>query len=89
MKLNSETAWDEVGDEFEKEETFTLSSIKTLEEAVGNMVKFLGMSPERSDKVLGNKHTHILLLAYVFQGGHGILEFSTADSDLIKLAFPS
>lgn len=31
MKLNFEAAWDEVGDEFEKEETFTLSTIKTLE----------------------------------------------------------
>ncbi|CAD7674932.1 unnamed protein product [Nyctereutes procyonoides] len=52
MKLNSETAWDEVGDEFEKEETFTLSSIKTLEEAVGNMVKFLGMSPCENSQLL-------------------------------------
>lgn len=31
MKVNFEAAWDEVGDEFEKEETFTLSTIKTLE----------------------------------------------------------
>lgn len=29
--MNFEAAWDEVGDEFEKEETFTLSTIKTLE----------------------------------------------------------
>uniref|UniRef100_A0A2K5CYG6 Coatomer subunit gamma n=1 Tax=Aotus nancymaae TaxID=37293 RepID=A0A2K5CYG6_AOTNA len=64
MKLNFEAAWDEVGDEFEKEETFTLSTIKTLEEAVGNIVKFLGMHPcERSDKVPDNKNTHTLLLA--------------------------
>nr|XP_008529225.1 PREDICTED: coatomer subunit gamma-1 [Equus przewalskii] len=74
MKLNFEAAWDEVGDEFEKEETFTLSTIKTLEEAVGNIVKFLGMHPcERSDKVLDNKNTHTLLLAGVFRGGHDIL----------------
>lgn len=64
MKVNFEAAWDEVGDEFEKEETFTLSTIKTLEEAVGNIVKFLGMHPcERSDKVPENKNTHTLLLA--------------------------
>ncbi|KAM7125873.1 coatomer subunit gamma-1 isoform 3-T3 [Molossus nigricans] len=64
MKLNFEAAWDEVGDEFEKEETFTLSTTKTLEEAVGNIVKFLGMHPcERSDKVPDNKNTHTLLLA--------------------------
>uniref|UniRef100_A0A3Q1LQI0 Coatomer subunit gamma n=1 Tax=Bos taurus TaxID=9913 RepID=A0A3Q1LQI0_BOVIN len=74
MKLNFEAAWDEVGDEFQKEETFTLSTIKTLEEAVGNIVKFLGMHPcERSDKVPDNKNTHTLLLAGVFRGGHDIL----------------
>ncbi|XP_036099920.1 coatomer subunit gamma-1 isoform X1 [Molossus molossus] len=74
MKLNFEAAWDEVGDEFEKEETFTLSTTKTLEEAVGNIVKFLGMHPcERSDKVPDNKNTHTLLLAGVFRGGHDIL----------------
>ncbi|XP_072798067.1 coatomer subunit gamma-1 isoform X2 [Vicugna pacos] len=74
MKVNFEAAWDEVGDEFEKEETFTLSTIKTLEEAVGNIVKFLGMHPcERSDKVPDNKNTHTLLLAGVFRGGHDIL----------------
>lgn len=33
-------------------------------EAVGNIVKFLGMHPcERSDKVPENKNTHTLLLA--------------------------
>ncbi|XP_012511467.1 PREDICTED: coatomer subunit gamma-1-like [Propithecus coquereli] len=64
MKLNFEAAWEGVGDEFEKEETFTLSTIKTLEEAVGNIVKFLGMHPcERSDRVPDNKNTHTLLLA--------------------------
>ncbi|KAK7808198.1 hypothetical protein U0070_016923 [Myodes glareolus] len=74
MKVNFEAAWDEVGDEFEKEETFTLSTVKTLEEAVGNIVKFLGMHPcERSDKVPENKNTHTLLLAGVFRGGHDIL----------------
>lgn len=31
LKPNFGAAWDEVGDEFEKEETFTLSAIKTLE----------------------------------------------------------
>jgi coatomer protein complex subunit gamma len=35
-----------------------------LTEAVGNIVKFLGMHPcERSDKVPDNKNTHTLLLA--------------------------
>ncbi|KAJ1110930.1 hypothetical protein NDU88_008276 [Pleurodeles waltl] len=74
LKPNFGAAWDETGDEFEKEETFTLSSIKTLEEAVGNIVKFLGMQPcERSDKVPENKNAHTLYLAGVFRGGHDIL----------------
>lgn len=74
LKPNFSAAWDEVGDEFEKEETFTLSSIKTLEEAVGNIIKFLGMQPcERSDKVPENKNAHTLLLAGVFRGGHDIM----------------
>lgn len=40
MKVNFEAAWDEVGDEFEKEETFTLSTIKTLE---GKMLVILSL----------------------------------------------
>uniref|UniRef100_A0A2K5KKG8 Coatomer subunit gamma n=1 Tax=Cercocebus atys TaxID=9531 RepID=A0A2K5KKG8_CERAT len=71
MKLNFEAAWDEVGDEFEKEETFSLSTIKALQEAVGNIVKFLGMNP-----LPGNKNTHMLVLAGVFRGGHDILVHS-------------
>uniref|UniRef100_A0A2K5LKF9 Coatomer gamma subunit appendage Ig-like subdomain domain-containing protein n=1 Tax=Cercocebus atys TaxID=9531 RepID=A0A2K5LKF9_CERAT len=60
-----------VGDEFEKEETFSLSTIKALEEAVGNIVKFLGVNP-----LPGNKNTHMLVLAGVFRGGHDILVHS-------------
>ncbi|XP_063797227.1 coatomer subunit gamma-1 [Pseudophryne corroboree] len=74
LKPNFGAAWDEVGDEFEKEETFNLSTIKTLEDAVGNVIRFLGMQPcERSDKVPENKNAHSLYLAGVFRGGHDIL----------------
>lgn len=31
LKPNFAAAWEEVGDDFEKEETFALSSIKTLD----------------------------------------------------------
>lgn len=37
LKPNFGAAWDEVGDEFEKEETFTLSAIKTLEGKEGSV----------------------------------------------------
>ncbi|KAL8222507.1 UNVERIFIED_CONTAM: Coatomer subunit gamma-2, partial [Gekko kuhli] len=64
LKPNFAAAWEEVGDDYEKEETFALSSIKTLDEAVSNIVKFLGMQPcERSDKVPENKNSHTLYLA--------------------------
>ncbi|RXM99165.1 Coatomer subunit gamma-2 [Acipenser ruthenus] len=74
LKPNFGAAWEEVGDEFEKEETFALASVKTLEEAVGNIISFLGMQPcERSDKVPENKNSHVLFLAGVFRGGHDVL----------------
>ncbi|RMB90273.1 hypothetical protein DUI87_33306 [Hirundo rustica rustica] len=74
LKPNFAAAWEEVGDDFEKEETFALSSIKTLDEAVSNIVKFLGMQPcERSDKVPENKNSHTLYLAGVYRGGCDVL----------------
>ncbi|KAG7272282.1 hypothetical protein CRUP_018580 [Coryphaenoides rupestris] len=74
LKPNFGAAWEEVGDDFEKEETFALASVRTLDEAVGNIVSFLGMQPcERSDKVPENKNSHVLFLAGVFRGGHDLL----------------
>ncbi|XP_074998083.1 coatomer subunit gamma-2 isoform X2 [Calonectris borealis] len=74
LKPNFAAAWEEVGDDFEKEETFALSSIKTLDEAVNNIVKFLGLQPcERSDKVPENKNSHTLYLAGVYRGGCDVL----------------
>uniref|UniRef100_A0A8D3BPF1 Coatomer subunit gamma n=1 Tax=Scophthalmus maximus TaxID=52904 RepID=A0A8D3BPF1_SCOMX len=74
LKPNFAAAWEEVGDEFEKEETFALASVRTLDEAVGNIISFLGMQPcERSDKVPENKNSHVLFLAGVFRGGHDVL----------------
>ncbi|KAJ6656396.1 hypothetical protein lerEdw1_003899 [Lerista edwardsae] len=74
LKPNFAAAWEEVGDDYEKEETFALSSIKTLDEAVNNIVKFLGMQPcERSDKVPENKNSHTLYLAGVYRGGLDVL----------------
>uniref|UniRef100_A0A8C9FTA8 Coatomer subunit gamma n=1 Tax=Pavo cristatus TaxID=9049 RepID=A0A8C9FTA8_PAVCR len=89
LKPNFAAAWEEVGDDFEKEETFALGSIKTLDEAVNNIIKFLGMQPcERSDKVPENKNSHTLYLAgtlplWVYSVGcvsqhEGILHVGTA-----------
>ncbi|PIO28176.1 hypothetical protein AB205_0148400, partial [Aquarana catesbeiana] len=74
LKPNFGAAWDEVGNAHEKEETFALSSTKTLEEAVANIIKFLGMQPcERTDKVPENKNSHVLYLSGVYRGGHDVL----------------
>ncbi|XP_060746094.1 coatomer subunit gamma-2 [Tachysurus vachellii] len=74
LKPNFGAAWEEVGADFEKEETFALASVRTLEEAVNNIISFLGMQPcERSDKVPENKNSHVLFLAGVFRGGYDVL----------------
>eukprot|EP00095_Tigriopus_kingsejongensis_P010714 maker-scaffold179_size282488-snap-gene-1.26 protein:Tk10714 transcript:maker-scaffold179_size282488-snap-gene-1.26-mRNA-1 annotation:"coatomer subunit gamma-2" len=74
MKANFAAAWEELGATNELEDTYVLSSMKSLEEAVKTIVQFLGMQPcERSDKVPEGKSSHTLLLAGVFRGGHDIL----------------
>lgn len=69
-KANWAMAWDEAGNTcHEKEDTYSLSSMNTLEEAVKNIIQFLGLQPaERTDKVAEGKTTHTLLLAgkYLF-----------------------
>ena len=67
MKGNFGAAWEELGEENELEDTFSLP-FKTLEEAVKNIVVYLGLQPcERSDKVPGGKSSHTLLLSGVFR----------------------
>ena len=52
MKGNFSSAWEELGAENELEDTYSLATMKTLEEAVKNIVLYLGLQPcERSDKV--------------------------------------
>ena len=64
MKSNFPAAWEELGAENELEDTYVLGEMKTLEEAVKNIIAFLGMQPcERSDKVPEGKSSHTLVLA--------------------------
>jgi coatomer protein complex subunit gamma len=62
---NFGAAWEEAGaSHYESEETYSLSSVKTLEEAVKDIVSFLGMQPaERSDRVPEGKSSHTVFLA--------------------------
>ncbi|KAJ8302194.1 hypothetical protein KUTeg_021181 [Tegillarca granosa] len=74
MKPNFGASWEEVGPENELEDTYALSTMKTLEDAVKNIIQFMGMQPcERSDKVPEGKSSHTLYLAGVYRGGHDAL----------------
>jgi coatomer protein complex subunit gamma len=64
-KANFGAAWEEAAAScFEREDTYSLSSMRTLEEAAKNIVSFLGMQPvERSDRVPEGTSSHTLFLA--------------------------
>merc|ERR1719336_3805604 len=73
MKGNFGAAWEELGEENELEDTYSLP-FKTLDEAVKNIVMYLGLQPcERSDRVPEGKNSHTLLLSGVFKGGVAVL----------------
>ncbi|GFN88756.1 coatomer subunit gamma [Plakobranchus ocellatus] len=74
MKPNFAASWEEVGPENELEDTYSLSTMSTIEEAIKNIVQYIGLQPcERSDKVPEGKSSHTLYLAGVFRGGHDAL----------------
>ncbi|KAK7102060.1 coatomer subunit gamma-2-like [Littorina saxatilis] len=74
MKPNFAASWEEVGPENELEDTYALSSMSTLEEAIKNIIQYLGLQPcERSDKVPEGKSSHTLYLAGIYRGGHDAL----------------
>nr|CAD7445189.1 unnamed protein product [Timema bartmani] len=73
-KANFGAAWEEAANYHELEDTYALSSMGSLEEAVKSIISFLGMQPvERSDKVMEGKSSHTLYLAGLFRGGHDVL----------------
>lgn len=63
-KGNFAASWDEAADSYaELEDTYALTSMKSLEEAVRSIIGFLGMQPaERSEKVPEGKSSHTLYL---------------------------
>lgn len=58
-------AWeDQNAGYIELEDTYSLSSMTTLDEAIKNIIQFLGLQPcERSDKAPEGKTVHTLLLS--------------------------
>ncbi|VDD86241.1 unnamed protein product [Enterobius vermicularis] len=72
-RANFGASWEQYS-EHEIDETFALSSVHTLQDAVRELIKCVGMGPcERTDRVQEGKSSHLLLLAGVFRGGHEVL----------------
>lgn len=93
-KVNWLAAWEEAANSFvEMEDTYSLSSMSTLEEAIKNIIQFLGLQPaERSDRVPEGKTTHTLLLAGLFRGGIDVLvraKLALADGVTMQLTVRS
>ncbi|XP_059621090.1 coatomer subunit gamma isoform X2 [Phlebotomus argentipes] len=75
-KSNFGAAWDaaDTEDWVEAEDTYALSAVNTLQEAVNTILKFLGLSAaSMSEKVAEGTHTHTLLCSGIFRGGAEIL----------------
>uniref|UniRef100_A0A1I8HQ01 Coatomer subunit gamma n=1 Tax=Macrostomum lignano TaxID=282301 RepID=A0A1I8HQ01_9PLAT len=74
IKPNFSAAWEELAPDSELEDTFALTSMASIVDAVQNLVKVLGLAAcDRSDKPDPGKSTHTLHLAGVFRGGHDVL----------------
>jgi len=75
IKPNFQISWDEMDTTaVEKSEQFVLSTMNTLEQAVKDLQKFLGLyAQEKTDRIPEGQGSHTLLLAGVFRGGHDVL----------------
>uniref|UniRef100_A0A0K0FVY9 Coatomer subunit gamma n=1 Tax=Strongyloides venezuelensis TaxID=75913 RepID=A0A0K0FVY9_STRVS len=70
VKANFSSNWDELGEENEFEETYSLQNLSSLPEAIKNLQNVLGMGVcEKSDRIPPGKNNHQLLLSGVFRGG--------------------
>ncbi|EDV25841.1 uncharacterized protein TRIADDRAFT_55337 [Trichoplax adhaerens] len=89
LKSNFAASWEELDSEHQSEETYVLSSISTIEDAVKEVTDLLGMQPcERSDKVARDKNSHTLLLAGVYVSGDDVLaraRFAMAQGQITML----
>uniref|UniRef100_A0A182J3G7 Coatomer subunit gamma n=1 Tax=Anopheles atroparvus TaxID=41427 RepID=A0A182J3G7_ANOAO len=75
-KQNFLAAWDSADTEewVEAEDTFELSSVSSLQEAVNTILKFLGLAPANlSENVPDGAHTHTLLCSGMFRGDVEVL----------------
>uniref|UniRef100_A0A0P4WGI3 Coatomer subunit gamma n=1 Tax=Scylla olivacea TaxID=85551 RepID=A0A0P4WGI3_SCYOL len=92
-RSNFAAGWEELGATNELEDTFALSAMSTLEEAVTQITQFLGMHPcDRSDRIPEGKSSHTLYLAGTYRGGHEVLvraKLALADGVTMQLTVRS
>ncbi|XP_055376197.1 coatomer subunit gamma [Condylostylus longicornis] len=75
-KSNFAAAWDaaDSAEWVEAEDTYALSAVSTLQEAVVNILKFLGLTAANwSEKVADGMNTHTLLCSGTFRNGAEVL----------------
>uniref|UniRef100_A0A0K8TSF1 Coatomer subunit gamma n=1 Tax=Tabanus bromius TaxID=304241 RepID=A0A0K8TSF1_TABBR len=94
-KSNFQAVWDAADTEewVEAEDTYALSAVNTMQDAVNTILKFLGLGPANlSEKVQEGTHTHTLLCSGVFRGGVDILvraKLALADGVTMQLTVRS
>lgn len=69
-KNDFDVTWNELGPESEVEEVYALSSFKSIDEAIKNVICFMGMQPcDRSDRLIDSKNPlhHTLKLVGMFR----------------------
>lgn len=94
-KSNFSAVWDAADtDEWvEAEDTYALSAVNTMQDAVNTILKFLGLgAANMSEKVQEGTHTHTLLCSGIFRGGAEILvraKLALADGVTMQLTVRS
>lgn len=79
VKPDFNTSWEEIDPSMEVEEVYKLTNFKSIDEAVKNVVAFMGMHPcDRSDRVSTSSDgrklpSHSLFLSGVFRGKTEVL----------------
>ncbi|CDW55059.1 coatomer subunit gamma [Trichuris trichiura] len=70
QKLDFASFWDSLSTMVDLEGTYALSNVSTIQEAVDQLIEYLGLAVcERSGKVTQGKASHVLLLAGVYRNG--------------------
>uniref|UniRef100_A0A5S6Q3T4 Coatomer subunit gamma n=1 Tax=Trichuris muris TaxID=70415 RepID=A0A5S6Q3T4_TRIMR len=70
QKFDFASFWDSLSSAVELEGTYALSNVNTVQEAVDQLIEYVGLAAcERSGKVAQGKASHMLFLAGVFRNG--------------------